>query len=215
MRGPSAPYLVVSNIVQLPSIVHVGIPRCFLTYSSIVPTKTSVGFSPTPWNFLNLWCGTQWNLLMLLLIPWSLLYMPVACCLCLKLNNSSCCSSSALFQSIVSCYKHKKNFECKRTTTIFGCGLQRRSLKKRILLNPAHLREKPIWKIIIVVETWDKNLYCHEKSGDISYSLESMVFFTCKWSSWGQIQAYNNIIWWMSIKFPHEEGSPHMSTEWL
>ncbi len=185
MRSPSAPSLTVSNIVQLPSKVPVGIPRCFLTYSSIVPTKTSVGFSPTPWNFLNLWCGTQWNLLVLLLIPWSLLYLPDACCLCLKLNNNSCCSSYALFQNTMSGCKHKKNFECKTTTTFFGYGLQRGSLKERILLNPAHLREKPIWKIIIVVEAWDNNLYCHEKSGDISYSFESMVFFTCKWSSWG------------------------------
>jgi len=111
--------------------------------------------------------------------------LSVVCCLCLKLNNSSCRSSSTLFQSIVSGCKHKKNFECKRTTTVFGCGLQRRSLKERILLNPTHLRENPIWKIVIIVEAWDKILYCHEKSRDISYSLESMVFFTCKWSSWG------------------------------
>jgi hypothetical protein len=185
MRGPSAPSPAISNTVQLPNRVLVGIPRCFLTYSSIVPTKTSVGFSPTPWNFLNLWCGTQWNLLVLLLIPWSFLYLPATCCLCLKLNSSSYCSSFALFQNIVFGCKHKKNFECKRTTTIFGCGLQRGNLKERILLNLTHLREKPIWKIVIVVEAWDMNLYCHEKSGDISYSLESMVFFTCKWSSWG------------------------------
>jgi hypothetical protein len=144
MRGPSAPSPAVSNIVQLPSILHVGIPQCFFTYSSIVPTKTSVEFSPTPWNFLNLWCGTQWNLLMLFLISWSLLYLHVACCLCLKLNSSSYCSSFALFQSTVSGYKNKKNFECKRTTTVFGCGLQRGRLNKRILLNPTHLREKPI-----------------------------------------------------------------------
>ncbi len=158
MRGPSAPSPAVSNTMQLPSRVHVGIPRCFLTYSSIIPTKTSVGFSPTPWNFLNLWCGSQWNLLVLLLIPWSVLYLPTTYCLCLKLNSSSYCSSSALFQSIVSNWKHKKNFECKRITTVFGCGLQRGSLKERISLNPAHLREKPIWKIIIVVEAWDRNL---------------------------------------------------------
>jgi hypothetical protein len=52
----------------------------------------------------------------------------------------------------VSGCKHKKNFECKGTTTVFGCGLQRGSLKERILLNPAHLREKPISKIEIAVE---------------------------------------------------------------
>jgi len=121
---------------------------------------------------------------MIFLVPACCL-LHVACCLCLKLNNSSCCSSFALFQSTMSSCKHKKNFECKKTTTFFGCGLQRGSLKERILLNPAHLRKKPIWKIIIVVEAWDKNLYCHEKSRDIRYSLEFMVFFTCKWSSWG------------------------------
>jgi hypothetical protein len=112
----------VSNIVQLPNKVLVGVPQCFFTYSSIIPTKTSIGFSPTPWNILNLWCGTQWSLLMLLLIPWFLLYLPAACYLCLKFNSSSCCSSSALFQSTVSSCKHKKNFECKRTTKNFGCG---------------------------------------------------------------------------------------------
>jgi hypothetical protein len=52
----------------------------------------------------------------------------------------------------VSGCKHKKNFECKGTTTVFGCGLQRGSVKETILLNPAHLREKPISKIVIAVE---------------------------------------------------------------
>jgi hypothetical protein len=30
----------------------------------------------TSWS---LWCGTQWNLRVLLLIPWSLLYLPAVC----------------------------------------------------------------------------------------------------------------------------------------
>jgi hypothetical protein len=104
--------------------------------------------------------------------------LPDACCLCLKFNSNSCCSSSTLFQSTVSSCKHQKNFECKRTTIVFGCGLQRGSLKERVLLNPAHLREKPIWKIVITVEAWDRNLYCHEKSGDISYYQHVSCKFT-------------------------------------
>jgi hypothetical protein len=56
--------------------------------------------------------------------------------------------------------------------------LERGSLKERILLNPAHLREKPIWKIVIAVEAWDRNLYCHEESEDISYSQHVSCKFT-------------------------------------
>ncbi len=140
MRGPSAPSPAVSNTVQLPSRVPVGIPLCFLTYSSIVPTKTSVGFSHTPWNFLNLWCGTQWNLLVLLLIPWSLLYLP--CCLLSVPGNSTAPPVAPplhYFKALCLVVSTKKNFECKRTTTVFGCGLQRGSLKERILLNPEPL----------------------------------------------------------------------------
>jgi hypothetical protein len=73
----------------------------------------------TSWS---LWCGTQWNLLVLLLIPWSLLYLPAACCLCLKLNSCSCCSSSALFQSTVSGCKHKKTSSARgQQFLVVGC----------------------------------------------------------------------------------------------
>jgi hypothetical protein len=123
MRGPTAPSPVVSNIVQLPSRVFVGIPRCFFTYSSIIPTKTSIGFSPTPWNFLNLWCGTQWNLLVLLLIPWSFLYLSATCCLCLKLNSNSYCSSLHYFKALCLVVSTKKTSSARgqQQFLVVGC----------------------------------------------------------------------------------------------
>jgi len=107
------------------------------------PTKTSVGFSATETSW-SLWCGTQWNLLVLLLIPRSLLYLPAACCLCLKLNSCSCYSSSALFQSTVSGCKHKKKLRVQEDNNSFWLWVAKRKPKGENLLNPANPREKPI-----------------------------------------------------------------------
>ncbi len=52
IRGSNAPSPAASNTVQLPSTVPAGMP-CILKYSSILPTRISVGFSATPWNFLK------------------------------------------------------------------------------------------------------------------------------------------------------------------
>ncbi len=86
------------------------------------PLKPRLDFLPHHETSWSLWCGTQWNLLVLLLIPWSLLYLPAACCLCLKLNSCSCCSSSALFQSTVSGCKHKKTSSARgQQFLVVGC----------------------------------------------------------------------------------------------
>lgn len=51
-RGATAPCPAVSRILQLPRIKPFGIPFFFI-YSLKLLTIVSVGFSETPWNFLN------------------------------------------------------------------------------------------------------------------------------------------------------------------
>lgn len=51
-RGATAPCPAVSRILQLPRIRPFGIPFFFI-YSLKLLTIVSVGFSETPWNFLN------------------------------------------------------------------------------------------------------------------------------------------------------------------
>jgi hypothetical protein len=175
----------------------------------------------TSWS---LWCGTQWNLLVLLLIPWSLLYLPAACSLCLKLNSCSCCSSSALFQSTVSGCKHQKKPQVQEDNNSFWLWVAKRKPKGENFTEPCtpkrkaylkncnccgSLRQELIlpWRIrryiilsacVLQIHTKFKcefaslkgerkssNFVYHLKKTLKSFSLESMVFLTCKWSSWG------------------------------